>query len=196
MEHPLHKYKNTKQRLLSSSTDEVRQIARAATALFEGFIMPQRFTGGCYLTTIFLYLYLKREHGIETKPVVGYVNDGTDDIMISHAWLEYEDLKTDITLFLVENPQIQSQGPLLVLNEQLLPGDVIYTYHLTRPPEAIAALEHMHPWVVAQKEYEHEKMLSIISDELRMNEYIAKAPVKVGYEAMKSGIEIAIQADF
>jgi hypothetical protein len=73
------------------------QIAEAAQRLLERFIEPDEATGMCYRMTFLLHLYLA-ERGIGTTPVVGYVNDGTDDAMISHAWLGYEGKKNDLTL--------------------------------------------------------------------------------------------------
>jgi hypothetical protein len=42
------------------------------------------------------------------------LNDGTDDIMISHAWLDYDGRKTDITLANTERPDIIPIGQVII----------------------------------------------------------------------------------
>jgi len=181
-------YQKARNDLFASSNEEARIVGKTATALFDGFILPNRFTGGCYITTMVLHLFLKREYEIDTKPVVGFVNDGTDNIMISHAWLEYEKQKTDLTLHVTERPDIQLQGPLLVLDRVLRPGRVTYSYHLTRPPEGILALQEMHASVVARKELEHQQMLARAANEELLIAYVDGAPPHLGYHAMTAAL--------
>jgi hypothetical protein len=70
--------------------------------------------------------------------VVGYVNDGTDDIMISHAWLDYNGKKTDVTLANTERPDMTPVGQVIVLNRVVRNGHE-YTYHLEQSPNGLAA---------------------------------------------------------
>ncbi|MCB1470697.1 MAG: hypothetical protein KDK08_26890 [Rhizobiaceae bacterium] len=184
-------YAEAKERLLSSCTGEAKTVAVTSIALFEKFILQKSYTGGCYLTTMMLHRYLKEEHAIETTPVVGFVNDGTDNIMISHAWLEHEGQKTDLTLHLTEHPEAQLPGALLVLDHVLRPGLVNYSYHLERSPEAYAALEPLRrdpttAAIVAHKEAEHQTMLARANNQDLMTAYIDGAPVELGYAAMTS----------
>jgi hypothetical protein len=44
--------------------------------------------GACYRASLFLKLFLEQEYGIDANVVVGFVNDGTDELYASHAWLE------------------------------------------------------------------------------------------------------------
>ncbi|WP_234839078.1 RlpA-like double-psi beta-barrel domain-containing protein [Sinorhizobium medicae] len=95
-------YDMAKQRLLDRHDGPSKTVAATAINLFDRFILPRRFTGACYQVTMTLQKYFSEKHGITTEAVVGYVNDGTDDIMISHGWLEYEGMKIDLGLHLVE----------------------------------------------------------------------------------------------
>ncbi|OWK18958.1 hypothetical protein AJ88_46700 [Mesorhizobium amorphae CCBAU 01583] len=56
-------------------------VVDVAERLFNRFIKPAESTGMCYRMTFFLHLYLA-DKGVQTVPVVGYINDGSDDVMI------------------------------------------------------------------------------------------------------------------
>ncbi len=182
-------YELSKQSLLASCDGDARVVADCAVRLFDRFILPKRYTGGCYLVTMILYRFLADEHGIMTVPVVGYVNDGTDDIMISHAWLEHEGKKTDLTLNVVEHPDVISPGDVMVLDTIVRPGVLHYSYHRERPTEAIAVVERMlrdpaTAQIARHKEIEHEVMLERSRNPSLMDAYIAGAPLDCGYAAM------------
>ena len=44
--------------------------------------------GACYRSACFLYLFLKEMHELKGEAVIGFVNDGTDDLYGSHAWFD------------------------------------------------------------------------------------------------------------
>lgn len=101
-------YDIAKRQLLDRCDGPSRTVAAASINLFDRFIVPRRFTGACYQVTMTLQKYLEETHGIAAQAVVGYVNDGTDDIMISHGWLEYEGMKIDLGLAAVMPARIAS----------------------------------------------------------------------------------------
>jgi hypothetical protein len=103
-----------------------RVVADVAERLFNRFIKPAESTGMCYRLTFFLHLYLA-DKGVQTVPVVGYINDGSDDIMISHAWLEFGGKKTDLTLGITEDPDLNPVGNVIILDQILFSG-LTYTY--------------------------------------------------------------------
>jgi hypothetical protein len=180
-------YDAAKAKLLESVTGDTRVVAEAAIKLFEGFILPRRYTGGCYLTTMILSRFLKQERGIETEAIVGYINDGTDDIFISHGWLAHAGSKTDLTINLTDMPEFR--GPLLVHDQVLRPGNVTYTYHRERTPEALAADMKMladprTTKIARHKAEEHQTMFARASSPSLMEAYINMAPRDQGYEAM------------
>ncbi len=179
-------YIQAKSTLLGASSGEALVVAEAAIKLFEGFILFTRYTGGCYLTTMILHRFLEEERGIGTEPVVGYVNDGTDDIMISHAWLEHAGRKVDLTLHLTEHC---STGALIVLDQVLRNGQLTYSYHREQTSAGIAQEQVMlrDPQlapIVWNKRVEHETMIGFTRNPDAMTRYLAAAPREQGYEAM------------
>ncbi len=57
-----------------------------------------------YRMAFFLTHFPEREHRITVQPVVGYVSDGGDRFMSSHAWIKLNGRKTDISLTIIEQP--------------------------------------------------------------------------------------------
>lgn len=187
-------YAEAKAELLEALTDpESQAVATAAIQLFERFVLPNRYTGGCYLTTMFLHRYLADECGITTVPVVGYVNDGTDDIMISHAWNEHQGRKVDVTLNLVD-PQISLSGDLLVLDHALRPGRAVYSYHaaLNAAGEAAnAAITNgggFPAQLLRHKQAEHEEMMAKMVQPALMDQHQALAPPGLRYADMRASL--------
>ena len=186
-------YEAAKTKLLESLSGDGLVVADSAIKLFEGFILPTRYTGGCYLTNMVLHRYLKDERDIETEVVVGYINDGTDDIYISHGWLEHEGRKTDLTIHLTEHPDVQLPGNLLVADQVLRPGKVTHTYHRERPVEGLRkememmANPSLAP-IVAHKIEEHQAMLARAKHPGLLNAYLDMAPAELSYDAMTAAL--------
>lgn len=179
-------YLDAKNVLLTRLQGDAVVVAETAIKLFDGFIFPWRYTGGCYLTTMILHRFLDQECGIITEPVVGFVNDGTDDIMISHAWLEYDGCKTDLTLHLTDGAMA---GSLIIMDQVLRQGQVSYSYH-RKPTEAglkqnsvMLKDPDLGP-LVRHKLAEHETMEKRAKDPRLMSAYLASAPAEQGYAAM------------
>ena len=60
-----------------------RAVVEVAEALQQ--VLP--LDGACYRASFFLEHYLTKEHQLDGRAVVGFVNDGTDDIFTaSHGW--------------------------------------------------------------------------------------------------------------
>ncbi|MDB0527204.1 hypothetical protein LBW56_10930 [Ralstonia solanacearum] len=174
------------------SSDE-RAIADTALRLHERLVVAKNFVGGCYHLAFFLRRFLHREHGVEVVPRVGYVNDGTGDIMTSHAWIEFQGKKTDISLTRTEYPEMQLPGELLVLDQVLCKGVASYTYHLEMTMEAEAQerslvasgyLPLMMRVQIAQKRKEHADMVERSSDDTKIDAYLAVAPAGLNYESL------------
>jgi hypothetical protein len=72
------------QKWLANLSPEERQISDVAQRLFATLYRSFRGDGIVLPPHPLLHLYLV-DKGIKTTPVVGYVNDGTDDVFISHA---------------------------------------------------------------------------------------------------------------
>lgn len=95
---------------LTTLDDQERVVVTTAKAL--GTALP--LDGACYRASMFLKLFLEQEHGIAGEAVVGFVNDGTDELYASHAWFEFHGLRTDLTLCRPMHPEVQQRGPLVI----------------------------------------------------------------------------------
>ncbi|WP_139015808.1 hypothetical protein [Ensifer aridi] len=111
--------------------------------------------------------------------------------MISHGWLEYNDMKIDLGLHVVEHPDVVKPGALLVLDQVLRPGLINYTYHLERPAPSLLLVQHMlaNPATAAvarHKETEHAAMLARSRDGVLMSAYLNGAPTGSDFATMTS----------
>jgi hypothetical protein len=177
---------------LDSLSAEERVIAYTAENLLHRFLEPTGSTGMCYRMTFFLHLCLL-EKDIKTVPIVGYVNDGSDDVMISHAWLEYNGKKTDVTLASSANPGLNPVGQVIVLDRVVRNG-CIYSYHLENSPEGLAVeteclRDQRSAQVVNMKGAEHSVMLTRARDSSEMRKFLDAAPDKVIYEVLKGIVD-------
>ena len=167
---------------LATLSAEEQQLARIAAIIEERV----EIVGGCYLLTFFLHQFLKHEMGIGSKPIVGWVNDGTFPIMASHAWLEFNGKKTDISLTRTEFPEVQLIGPLLILDRVIRPGRATYSYHLCRTAEALDAARTVaiDPEQIGDLERLHLHMAKISKSEVLMKDYLHNAPSDRTYQAL------------
>lgn len=164
---------------LNAFTDEERIIADAAERLLVKFIDPAEATGMCYQMTFFLRLYLC-EKGIATRPVIGYINDGTDDVLVSHAWLEFSGKKVDLTLGNTERPELNPIGEVIILDRAIRSG-CKYSYQIEKSPAALAIEED---WlqrsdaatIVIQKREEHLAMLARSANDKELRLFLDSAP--------------------
>lgn len=168
-------------------TQTERKVAAVAKCTHERIVEGKKLFGACYLITFFMHQYLKHEKGIETNAVVGWVNDGTTPLMISHAWLELDGKKIDITLTHTEYPDIQLPGELIILDQVIFSGKVKYTYHRQRTAEAVneqLKFRHKMPWAVDAKEAEHQQMEAVGKSEKMIQMYLNGAPFDRNYAAL------------
>jgi hypothetical protein len=176
-------------RWFDSLTPQERKIAETADRLLNRVLKPIGATAMCYRMTFFLHLYLA-ELGIQTIPVVGYINDGTDDIMISHAWLDYDGRKTDITLANTERPDIIPIGQVIILDRVVHNGHT-YSYHLEQSAKGLAAeagmlQEPQSAEVVNMKRAEHLAMIARARDTSVMRTFLNSAPDRMTFEMLKA----------
>ena len=99
-------------------------------------------SGACYRCAFFLRLFLKEKYGYEGQAVIGFVNDGTDDLYPSHAWYEFKCQTTDLAISQPLRPDVQPAGPLTIQGICFSPGHE-YSYHRERPMSALLALREM-----------------------------------------------------
>ncbi len=117
--------------------DETVLVATA-----ERLLSLRPHAGACYRMSLFMKLYLEEVHQVSTSAVVGFVNDGTDDLYVSHAWLDYRGQVTDISLAAPQHPDIQPPGPVLIHGFEMWKG-WRYSYHEHRPPLGLQAVQRL-----------------------------------------------------
>ncbi len=172
--------------------DEEKTIAEASEGLLLKFLSPSGSTGMCYRMTFFLHLYFA-EKGILTEPIVGYINDGTDEIQISHAWLEYRGRKVDLTLSQTERPDINPRGQVLILDHVAKNGHV-YFYSRVKNEKA-AEVER--GWLsdprlstlVLHKDLEHREMLKRSLSTGEMRTFLDAAPDGLTFQRLSSFLD-------
>jgi hypothetical protein len=144
--------------------------------------------GPCYQASFFLRLYLEKIYGIVGLAIVGFVNDGTDDVFASHAWYEFRGKMTDLAISRPLNPHLQRPGPVTIHGLEIRPGWT-WTYHREEPPEGRAALEallarpEMAPRV--QEELARRQRMAMIATDLDMiRDYLDRADNGLTYDVM------------
>jgi len=175
---------------LETLADEERTLVRAAKAL--DATLP--LDGACYRASLFLQLFLQQERGVDAKAIIGFVNDGTDDLYASHAWLEFRGQRTDLTLCRPMKPELQHRGQLIIHGRVIAEGWAQYTYHLHRPSEGLRVVQQMmadpkaRP-VVAEQEELHLRMVSVAKDNALIRAYLDAAPDGLTYDHIATAVK-------
>jgi len=148
---------------LASLTASERTIVDVAESLYYGFVVPRNFQGGCYLLSLFLKAFLETEHRIATDAVLGFVNDGTDEVYTSHAWAEHVGRKTDLALAHPDSTSRGAAGPVRILDRVVKDG-WSYQYTTTPPHDPFdpGRFGYGAEVIVAHKQREHERIRRVI----------------------------------
>jgi hypothetical protein len=160
---------------------EEQTIFNVALATYQRVIVALGLSAACYRMSFFLAALLDDEHQIKVKPFIGYVNDGTDDIMSSHAWVTYDNKLTDITLIRPEHPEITPPGALVILGRTLIAGQVQYSYHreitaaATKANEQVALLPGGRARL-REQQANHLAMSLVAKEPQRIRAYLDGAP--------------------
>lgn len=169
-------------------------VAQVALRLYQRFVLPTRFVGGCYHLTFFLEAHLRRRHSIKSEAVVGFVNDGDGPITSSHAWLETEGKPTDLALSLTHDAAVPT-GSVLIAGREFKSGVAQYTYHRQRDAEALRALIELEKMdgrysaAIAAKEQEHALMCARSQSAELIDEYLLGAPAGTTYDDLARIVE-------
>ena len=178
------------QKWLDGLTKDERVVYESARALFDGFIRPERVREMCYHSVFFLHEYIKNSHGIIIEPVIGFINDGTDDVLISHAWLELSGKKTDVSLTFTSRPEVNPPGQL-IYHDRVFGMGHVYSYHREMSEAGREALEEIRsadPVLVDHKEQEHAKMHTMVEDRSQIRAYLDAAPEGMTYKEIVARI--------
>ena len=146
----------------------------------------------CYRLAFFVTVYLREEHDISANAVVGYAHDQTSPVMASHAWVEVEAKKTDLSLAFTEEPDIQLPGEVLILDHVYKPGHR-YAYFRERNDAANEVIRTLLDdpqflLVVRHNEAEHAKMAELSQNTAQMRQYLDAAPDGLSYDALARSI--------
>lgn len=176
---------------IASLTPDENKGRNAAEQLLENFILPARTTGMCYRMTFFLHLYLS-ELGIDTQPVVGWVTDGRDDLAISHAWLEQDGKKIDLTLVNVDRNMSSIPGKAIILDKASGMG-ADYSYFRAKEDRHLQADEGAAEFpeirqIMSRKQAEHEQMTALATDAAEMRRFLDAAPDGWTFERLKERV--------
>lgn len=176
---------------LSSLSSNENVTREAAENLLRRFVTPSGSTGMCYRMTFLLHLYLKQK-GVASVPVVGWITDGRDDIAISHAWLDVNGKKIDLTLGRVSHESMLV-GEILILDHVVSPG-AKYSYFVEKEQkhldaDALLASQPTSSMPLNHKNAEHEIMVERASDTGEMREFLDGAPDHWTYERLKAALE-------
>lgn len=175
---------------LAALDPQERIVAETAIKLMRGF--PD--DGACYRKAFFMRQFLQSRHAIDATAVVGFVNDGTDKIYASHAWLELGGKKVDIALAWPMQPDLQPRGQVLILDYVYAPGWAGYSYHRDRPPEGVAQIMQLmndpqsRAFVSAQEEL-HLTMRATSKSDALIAAYLRNAPDGIDFERTAEIVE-------
>jgi hypothetical protein len=175
---------------LASLSPVEQLIANAAQRAYDGIVVGLGMTEGCYHLAFFLREYVRLQHSIELDVIVGWVNDGQWDGATSHAWLEYEGKKIDISLHRTSHPDAQPPGDLVVLDHAIRKGAVTYQYWVVLPERARFALKQMEEdspelsALIRKKADEHQRMVEFSKSPNGAAEYLSQAPSEGSYAAL------------
>jgi hypothetical protein len=172
-----------------------RTIFAVAEAVHKNIVKALGATGMCYRIAFFLADVLRDKHDITTEPVVGFVNDGESALMVSHAWIEFDGKKTDVSLTQTENPAVQLPGPLLLLDRAFGTSRANYTYHREQSEASSRLIESLkgdsrYAEAVRHKEREHQRMAEIAASWPAIRAYLDSAPDGLGYAALANRVLI------
>ena len=182
----------------NGTTDEVRMLDKQGeTILKTGLALVtllQAESGACYRYAFLLRLFLKERYGMDGRAVVGFVNDGTDEVYASHGWYEFDGHRTDLALWKPLNPGLQPSGPLTIHGVQVVPGHP-WSYHREMPRAGLRLLQlglaHKYPAIVAMlrdQEQEHSEMKTRSENDRMMREFLDAAPDGLTYSRIADAV--------
>lgn len=172
---------------LKTLTARQRLVANVALAAYDRFVRPAQATGMCYRMSFFLREYLACEFQTDVEVVVGYINDGSDNMMISHAWIECEKTVTDIAVHITDGRT--KTGELIILDRAIRTGAIKYSYHREKgiageEAERELQADGTYGWLVEHKRQEHARMFALVGDRTAARDYLDSAPDGLTYDRL------------
>jgi hypothetical protein len=182
---------------LATLDDQERILVRVAKGL--SIVLP--LDGACYRASMFLKVFLEQEHGIDANVIIGFVNDGTDELYASHAWLEFHGRPTDMTLCRPMSPEVQKRGQLVIHGRVIASGWSQYSYHMHRPPEGLRIIHQMlaDPSIrlmVTEREELHLRMVATAKSNALIRAYLDGAPDSLTYDCIAAAVRRGMSETF
>ncbi|MES2282512.1 MAG: hypothetical protein V4542_13955 [Pseudomonadota bacterium] len=187
----IQKLKSRESDWLTSLQGNARTVAQVAIAALNNIIVQHDLTGGCYNMAFFMREYLSRQHGIEVEMVVGWVTDDSWSGGMSHAWIEHNGKRTDISIWKTEFPEQQLPGAVIIEDFEYRKGVAHYTYHRDLPKTArdyldMASQDAQVGLIYKKKDAEHCEMQRLATDTDGAEQYFSRAPQEMKYESLAS----------
>lgn len=181
--------KNRQRDWIAGLEGDEKTVAQAAINAFENVVLALHMTCGCYYLAFFLRHYLKREKDIDVEMVVGWVTDDSWEGGISHAWIEHQGKRTDISLWQTEHPDVQLPGSVIIQGFDYQHGVKVYYYYRDLPESARSYLDLASKTaegggVYRHKDAEHLKIKGLAEKDGGTAEYFSMAPSGMKYEEM------------
>jgi len=177
-------------------TDKENEIVKFIGKVHGVIVKKHSLHSACYLLAFFIYKYCKEVLNAETKIIIGWVNDGTWSGVSSHAWVEYNGKKIDVSLSGTADEKLYPTGDAIVLDRTIESGNVSYSYYYAVPSTAANAYAELKKSAnqqtlefMSSKEREHKKMKEIASNDAYINQFFENAPASRRFEAIKTLIE-------
>lgn len=177
-----------RQWLLALSCDE-RQIVEVASRIHQRVVMEGGMWGGCYHLSFFLKRYLKKQRDIDVKVIVGWVGEDSWLGVASHAWVEFDGRRIDISLTRTEDPQTLPTGDFILLDRVVLQGCATYRYYREIPEQAKEAMIQLAlaPESAATSKLvhgRHRQMLAMVDDEAAIDRYLDSVAGGMDYRSL------------
>lgn len=163
---------------LSQLDPSERIVANVAITAFEEIVLPMQMTGGCYYFAFFLREFLKVEYGIQVEMVVGWLDD--KPLPVSHAWIEYNGKKTDISLGAVMKSNGNFSAPVIIHDIGYRTGGDDYSYlrvvsHPARMAHAAAANDPNYGPIYKEQETTRREIKDWLKTPTGTAEFFARA---------------------
>jgi hypothetical protein len=145
--------------------------------------------GATYRAAFFLHHYLANLYAINGEIIVGFVNNGEDNIYRSHAWFLYENQPTDLAISRLGGVGSDQAGPLLIHGFEVKPGKKKWEYHRARPSGSVLAVQELVPDpedtdAVRHAEELHMHLANVALNSSMVRAYLDQAPDKMDYMAL------------
>lgn len=173
--------------LLANLQGDEKTVAQVSLDVFQKVVLGYDMVEGCYNLAFFLREYLGREHGVKVDIVVGWLVNHNLDGGMSHAWIEYNGKKTDISVWNNERPDIFLPGSVIIQDIEYRKGVTSYSYFKELPSfvrerrDAIKSQDDYHGEFIRKKDAERLMIENFVLKHEGATEYFSIVPPVLSY---------------